>query len=399
MAKSFWGGGLVDRGYPEDPDQLMQWRRLTGRLAIDWKPKLSFTSDTLVYASYSRGYKAGGANPRGSGYNPELSNYVVPSGNFGPEGVNAFEIGTKNQFDGGKIMLNASAFYYDYSKFQISEILDRGIYTENFNARSLGLELEAAWIPSRHFRIGGTLGYLDTRLGRHQSSIDVMDRLQGHGDDWVQMQPWPTSPSVCIAPKDQVMKYINSDTYGQPPPDGWKPGDRPTPGGFIFERLFCQSPATFDGGFKPGSSLSNQTGVTYDPLDPSVPNHGDGFGAQVGGHQLPNSPHLTFNIGAEYTFFLDKWRLSLRGDYYRQSSSFARIYNTDYDHLKGWGNANFAITLSRPASQLQIQAYVKNVFNDTPITDAFTGPDELGNFTNVFTLDPRIFGLNAKIGF
>src|SRR3546814_10104356 len=43
---------------------------------------------------------------------------------------------------------------------------------------------------------------------------------------------------------------------------------------------------------------------------------------------------------------------------------------------------------------LSIEAYVKNVFNSTPITDAFLNSDDSGLTTNVFTLDPRIIGFS-----
>ncbi len=43
-----------------------QWDELTGRAVVNWTPKLDFTDQTLVYGSYARGYKAGGANPPGA---------------------------------------------------------------------------------------------------------------------------------------------------------------------------------------------------------------------------------------------------------------------------------------------------------------------------------------------
>lgn len=42
---------------------------------------------------------------------------------------------------------------------------------------------------------------------------------------------------------------------------------------------------------------------------------------------------------------------------------------------------------------------MKNVFDDTSMIDGFTGPDELGNFTNVFTLDPRVVGFAVSTAF
>src|SRR3546814_6840079 len=73
-----------------------------------------------------------------------------------------------------------------------------------------------------------------------------------------------------------------------------------------------------------------------------APNGGRGFFADLGGNELPNSPRLTFNLGAQYTAFIDggDWELTFRGDYYRQSKSFARVYNTEYDRLKAWDNLN-----------------------------------------------------------
>src|SRR3546814_8631004 len=84
----------------------------------------------------------------------------------------------------------------------------------------------------------------------------------------------------------------------------------------------------------------------------------------LGGNELPNSPRLTFNLGAQYTAFIDggDWELTFRGDYYRQSKSFARVYNTEYDRLKAWDNLNLAVTLARPADDFALQLYVKNVF-------------------------------------
>ena len=53
-------------GYPITAIVNQQWGEFTGRVVANWTPKLDFTDQTLVYGSYSRGYKAGGANPPGA---------------------------------------------------------------------------------------------------------------------------------------------------------------------------------------------------------------------------------------------------------------------------------------------------------------------------------------------
>ncbi len=169
----------------------------------------------------------------------------------------------------------------------------------------------------------------------------------------------------------------------------------------------------YDPSFPGGVPYHALYGFTYNPAAPynpdtiglninqggsGAPNAGRGFDADLSGNELPNSPRMTFNIGAQYTFFLDggNWELTFRGDYYRQAKSFARVYNTEYDRLRAWDNTNLAVTLARPDSDLTFQLYVKNVFNDAPITDFFTNADDTGLSANVFTLDPRIVGFNVS---
>ncbi|MDZ3833384.1 MAG: TonB-dependent receptor [Sphingopyxis sp.] len=390
-------GGRVNSGYPAQPDIEQEWSEFTGRLVLDWKPTLSFTDDTLIYASASRGYKGGGTNPPRVDLNPAIVRYQPLATKFAPEYLNAFEIGTKNSFAGGRFTLNATAFYYDYKDYQISQIVDRIAFNENFDATSMGLEFEAAWRPSRAFRIDGNLGLLKTRLKDGEKSIDVMNRTQGN-PDWMVVRPWLQAPSNCIAPRVLVERILRG---------------LPALQQLALSGLCAESNrvGSYDPSFPSGLALNNFYGFTYNPLAPynpdtiglninqggsGAPNGGRGFDADLSGNELPNSPRMTINVGAQYTFFLDAWELTLRGDYYRQSSSFARVYNTKYDRLKAWDNVNMAVTLARPDSDLTFQLYVKNVFNDAPITDFFTNADDTGLSANIFTLDPRIVGFSAS---
>lgn len=395
-------GGRVNSGYPALDDINQKWGRFTGRIVLDWQPELAFTDSTLVYASASRGYKGGGTNPPRVDFNPNVVQYQYLPQTFRPEYVNAFEIGTKNSFDGGRFTLNASAFYYDYKDYQVSQIVDRIAYNENFDATSWGLELETAWRPSRSFRMDANLGYLRTRIGKGAQSIDVMDRTQGN-PDWVVLRPWIQVPSNCVAPRALVEKILAAKR-GTMVMDlsALCPGST---------RIGTYNPVV-DSKFKQYQSY----GFTYDPFAPynpatvglnidqggsGAPNGGRGFYADLEGNELPNAPRMTFNLGAQYTFFLDNddWTLTFRGDYYRQSKSFGRVYNTEYDRLRAWDNVNVAVTLARPKSGFTLQAYVKNLFDKTPITGFFTNSDDTGLTTNVFTIDPRIVGLNASVKF
>jgi outer membrane receptor protein involved in Fe transport len=302
---------------------------------------------------------------------------------FEPEYVNAFEIGAKNSFDGGRVRFNATAFYYDYTDYQVSQIVDRISLNENFDATSMGLEFEAVFQPTPDFRLDANLGLLKTRVGDGEGSIDVMDRTQGN-DDWMVVRPWLQVPSNCIAPREHVETILSS-----PLAESF---------GVVALSALCSGSnrwGTYDPNFNSILPFWAFFGFTYDPLN-DAPNGGKGFAADLSGNELPNAPRVTANVGAQYTFHISNWDLTVRGDYYRQSSSYFRVYNTEYDRLKGWDNTNLSMTLENPSLNLTVQAYVKNVFDDAPIVDAFTNSDDSLLTTNVFTLDPRVMGLSLS---
>ena len=362
---------------PSDPIN-QQWREYTGRLGVDWKPDIGFTDDTLVYAFYSRGYKGGGANPPTAVpvSNGAFEVSEVPP-TFEPEFIDAFEVGVKNTLLGGSLMLNGSAFYYDYTDYQVSKVVDRTIVNENFDAKIWGLEFEGIWAATENLRFNATLGYLNTEVADGEKSIDIFNRTAGR-EGWMVVTPWIQQTSNCILPTEVVAQEVSFGIF----PD-------PTLVYFSNIVLACAI-YTF--------------GEPYGDFDPAAypeANNGAGFATDLSGNELPNAPHLTFNIGAEYSWsLLGDWEATVRADYYRQSDSYARVYNLEpFDRLRGWENANLSLRLERPADALRFELYVKNLFDETPITDAFLNSDSTGMTTNVFVLDPRLIGLSVRKGF
>lgn len=385
-------GGYTHMGYPEGDEFTQDWQEYTGRAVLDWRADTPFTDDTMLYVSFAHGYKGGGSNPPRAEIDPERVQYQSLANTFEPEFVNSLEFGTKNVLLDGRLNLNATAFYYDYTDYQVSQIVDRIALNENFDAESMGLELELAWQMTDNTRVNMNVGYLKTRIAEGEESIDVMDRTQGN-EDWVVLRPSLQVPSNCIAPADFVEATMTTltDIYG-PVPLWVLCGGAKQYGAYSEEIEGANPYLRWDQllALHGGPDLGQ-----YNPLT-DAPNGGRGFSADLSGNELPNSPNLTFNLAVEHVIPLADWELALRADYYRQSESYARVYNTEYDRLKGWDNLNASATLIHPASQLQMQLYVKNIFDDTPITGAFTNSDDSGLSTNVFTLDPRIVGLSVN---
>ncbi|MNE62891.1 hypothetical protein D3C80_1582030 [compost metagenome] len=55
-----------------------------------------------------------------------------------------------------------------------------------------------------------------------------------------------------------------------------------------------------------------------------------------------------------------------------------------------------SVVLEDAVGGLAVQVYAKNLFDDAPIVDAFTNSDDSMLTTNVFTLEPRLIGVNVS---
>ncbi|MFZ0269990.1 TonB-dependent receptor [Caulobacter sp.] len=360
-----------------NPQEKSVFDELTGRFGFDYK----LSDDNLLYAFYSKGYKGGGSNPPAA-----VGSAVKPQ--FDPEFVNAFELGSKNTLAGGSVMLNATGFYYDYQGYQISKIVSRTSVNENINAKVYGLELESVWSPVHNLRLNANLGYLHTEIAKGVSSIDTMDRTQGN-PLYTVVKAGPGLPTAavgsnCVLTTAGVATLIALGQGASVPF---------ACGGAAVYQAFLQSR---------GASLAQAQGLAFGT---GLYNYGPGYSiegtsADLSGNELPNSPHWTASIGAQYTWdFSGGWSATLRGDYYRQSKQYARVYNTVYDQLKSWDNANITLKVEKPEWGFRIDAYVKNLGDDTPITDAYTTDDSSGLFTNLITLEPRTYGVSLTKSF
>jgi iron complex outermembrane receptor protein len=362
-------GGTTDGGFTRQPALKQHWGAATGRIGIDWSPQLSFTNQTLLYAFYNRGYKGGGANPPGIGYAPGSSivQLLPYSPTFAPEYVNAFEVGAKNTLLGGALILNADSFFYDYKGYQVSQVEDDTAINQNFNAQVWGAELESIFQATHHLRITYNMGYQDSSIARGTQSIDVENRTQGN-PNYTVFKGNALLPDNCVVALSYLQSLIAQNlATGQP-----------QTAGFL--------------GVCPGTFASS-------PLVPAsaLPNGGQGFYADLSGHELPNQPHWTESLGADYSVGLPwGWEGTLHGDVYHQTSSWARVYQDPIDKLRAWTNINLRLIFAKPRAGVEVEIYVKNLLNSTPITGAFINSDNTALTTNVFTLDPRVIGASLR---
>ncbi|NLR72512.1 TonB-dependent receptor [Novosphingobium sp. ERN07] len=166
-------------------DETSTNKALSGTLGLQYRP----TNDVMLYATYNRGFKAGGVNMDVNAAGTLINNAAVynalpaaiRAGFFGnapaqapldprykPEKVNAFEVGGKFQYMDGRARTNIAFFYYDLSDLQIAQFIglrftvlnaqsakDYGVEIENMFQLTDGLTLglDGTWIPHAKYGV------------------------------------------------------------------------------------------------------------------------------------------------------------------------------------------------------------------------------------------------------
>lgn len=138
---------------PCTTDRRLTYNVPTGKVGLDYR-----IGPTLVYATASTGYKAGGV----TGF------YVTDPGGkapYQPEFVNAYEIGQKSDLLGNRLRLNASLFYYDYRDLQAFGVIDNEFRIFNVTKVKVdGAEIETQFVPFPGLTVSSGLGLLETRV-------------------------------------------------------------------------------------------------------------------------------------------------------------------------------------------------------------------------------------------
>jgi len=186
------GGSFVGRDSKTE-------NKLSGTVVLSYKP----TPQLLTYASYSRGYKAGGYNldrqalPRAGGTGAVLPTATLEDLEFDPEMVDAVELGAKYNARGFDV--NVAAFQQLFDDFQLNLFNGIAFEVENVNScskplsgrdtdrfgdtgacdgklrsgvRSRGIELEIFARPMQDLSVNFGTSYTNARYRRNLVGAD-----------------------------------------------------------------------------------------------------------------------------------------------------------------------------------------------------------------------------------
>jgi iron complex outermembrane receptor protein len=117
---------------------------------------------------------------------------------YDPEFVESFEIGFKYGTDDGRFVLNAAAFFADYTNIQLETLAPGGIAPQLANAGEgevKGFELEARWSPIDTWFFEAAIGHLDATITDTVSGF-VNSGFPTKGDRLPQVPKWTMSSSL-----------------------------------------------------------------------------------------------------------------------------------------------------------------------------------------------------------
>ena len=362
----------------------VKFSRLTGRAVLDYR----ITPDNLLYASYSRGYKSGGINP------PLSPVFAVPT-TFAPESVDAFEIGSKNTFGGGAFRLNLTGFYYKYKGLQLSRIVARTSVNDNVDVNIYGVEAEAIASPVPAMLVNMNFSYLHSSVSNRKLLANPRDVSGGRSDAVIIKDITNASNCAVVsragsaAAANLFVNTINAGigtSVGNP---GLLQPAVPVPG------------TNTTGAFGICSALTAQAaavGAAFGGIDVL----GSGVEVNVKGNRLPNAPTYKASVGVQYTVEIGSSGFTLvpRADINYTGDQWGTIFNKNpIDRIRGYEVVNAQVQLNAPDDRFYVRGFVQNLTSNNATTGLYVTDQSSGLFTNIFTVEPRRYGIAAGFKF
>ena len=362
-------------GSPSEAD----WTELSGRIGIDWQ----VNDNSMVYGFFSRGYKPGGFNPA---IPPAFQ--ATSSFTFNSEEVDAYEIGAKNTFLDGRLMLNGTFFLYDYSGLQVTRIANNSSINDNIDADIMGIEIEGLWRPEAlpGLAVDFAYGWLDTEVSGSES-IDPVNRTGGDPDFILlnNIDPGSLTGVNYAARESQISAEVVNAALAAGGALDIRNGATVQSVSYPANANGVSIPAYFSRAFL--TALGVETS--------------DGIPVSLDGNQLPNSPEHSIRLGLAYTWPIAAIRGSLtaRWDYYWQDDSYAREFNSIGDEIDSWDQHNATLIYETDDGRWVVKAWVRNIGDEENVTGKYLTSDTSGFFRNYFLTEPRIFGASLRFNF
>lgn len=152
-----------------------KWEDWSGKLGLEY----SLAENVFLFANVAKGYKSGGIN------------FGNLSGSFDPEELVSYELGVKSDLWNKRLRANITAYYSDYTGYQLQSIDGiTGIIT-NADADITGLEMEVIVAPAESWLVNLVATWTDSEVtGFAQAGLTN----PATGAELTTSQPLPRTP-------------------------------------------------------------------------------------------------------------------------------------------------------------------------------------------------------------
>ena len=415
--------GYLNKGWPSYQQDKFDYETVAGRIVFDWQ----YDDNSMFYASYARGVKPGGINsaasprtfkPCAAGSSGGVAWAAGPAEtcvDIPPqteeEVADTFEFGVKTDLMDGQLRLNATAFFTDYTDFQIASTINASEYNFNSDAEITGAEFEVTYLPEAfpNLRVDFMANFLDTEIQTKVKKLNPFNKLAVGMPEDISATHAMVSCTViifdgtdaCIGTRFIVKK---SDLDAELAAGTYTNGNHATMTAaqmWVMDLVLLMPmvlhstyPSYGDRNFYDATSTTAAQGsMGIETIQGAL--------VSIDGNSLPQAPEESFNLAFSYNYAMGNgMTLIPTASFYYQSEMFNSEFNSTLsDQIDSWEEVNLGLTVIPAQGDWVARLYVRNATDEDNVTTKFNSTDITGNYQTWQYRDPRTVGLELTMDF
>jgi outer membrane receptor protein involved in Fe transport len=359
--------GLLDLTTPiifPAPDCENTYRGTAWGTGLEWRP---FGDDHMLYAKLDRGYKSGGFR-------------AGTIGEYEPEKIWAYALGTKSQFFDQRLTLNLEGFFYAYDALQLVILDGLALRTENTDARMYGWDLEAMASPIEGLNLSAVVSFLKTEALEYYS-LDPTTEPPGPSFNYAGYESWHNRR---LSEREEAeAAEVEAGLSGPLSRYETRPNcvKSPTPS-FGNLTTTCGTLSNTDEPGPVGDYLRSLVGGLDD----------------FSGNDLSRSPKWKYTLSGEYEILLGGFgSLTPRIQYTWQDDTYFRVFNRAFDLQDDYHTTDAKLIWTSPEETWSVEAFVQNIEDVAAKQNILIGPRQFGAPPFAWYNPPRFYGM--QVGF
>ncbi|MFA9199912.1 MAG: hypothetical protein ACEQR8_01810 [Cypionkella sp.] len=270
---------------------------------------------------------------------------------------------------------------------------------DTIDANIWGIEFESVIRPSDNWLINMGLSYLNAKVAGDQFFSNPRDPGGGRADAVIIKDV--TNGANCAVVPTTAGNAAGANAFvgavngglGLRAPTGFGPNSGIASTGAFGICAVLQGAAA-----NPSAPLRAAFATPTGPLPFTVLS--PGVEVNLRGNRLPQAPEYKASLGVQYTYeFANGMTLVPRGDVAMTGTQYGNFFNGSVNRIEPFVQANAQIQLNGPDERWFVRGFVQNIFNSDSVTGLYVTDASSGLYSNIFTLDPRRYGIGVGVSF